>query len=455
MRRQKNYAGIISLIIFLLLIAGAFFIYSSKMFERNAPKILTENTIYWNLKKPLDILISDDSGVKFANATLSDGKNSIVVANIVYKKPLKEVHFLIKPPKNSFIYKKKHFTLNIQSIDTSKWNFFSGNSTSKKVNIIIDLKRPILYTVNSSYGIRRGGSAIVVFKASDPNLKSLYITTPFGKKFIPTPFYKKDYYISLLAWPIQEKKFRANIIAVDKAGNISRAHIPLFLKANRFRKEKIKIKDSFLNNKIADFISDVAPKISTKPPLEQFIYVENQERKINEDLISKITSKTDTNLIKNFYLKPFHPLSNAAVVAHFGDFRTYYYKGKKITTSYHLGIDLASISRAKIKSSNKGVVAFAKFNGIYGNNILIYHGLGLYSLYGHCSEFLVHEGETVKRGQIIARTGKTGMALGDHLHFGIVVQGITVAPKEWFDRHWMKLNIFNVIKDAKKIIDKK
>ncbi len=455
MRRERSYAGIISVIIFLLLIGGAFFIYSSKFFERNAPKIIISDKIYWNLKKPLDILLKDDSGIKFVNATLSDGKNSIVVANKMYTKPEFKMHLYIKSPKNSFIYKKERFKLTIQAVDTSKWNFFSGNSATKTINIVIDQKRPDLYTINSSYGIKKGGSALVVFKAEDKNMQELYIKTPFGKKFYPTPFYKKGYYISLLAWPIKEKKFRADIVAKDKAGNISRAHVALYIKPIRYRKSTITLTDNFLNGKVANFIEEVAPKLAKENPLKQFIYINETERKKNEDLIHKISSNTDKSLVKNFYIKPFYPLKNAARVASFGDYRTYIYKGKKVSNSYHLGIDLASTKMAKIKSSNKGEVVFAHFNGIYGNNIIIYHGLGLYSLYGHCSSFLVQKDDMVKRNQTIAKTGKTGMALGDHLHFGILVQGVEVYPLEWMDKHWMKVNIFDIIKDAKKIIDKK
>jgi len=454
-RREKSYAGIISIVILLSLIGGAFFIYSSKTFERNAPQIIVKNEIYWNLKNPLEIVLKDDSGVKFVNAKLSDGKNSIVVANKIYPQPMRITHLQIKPPRNSFIYKKDRFKLTIHATDSSKWNFFSGNSSTKTINIIIDQTKPELYTINSSYGIRKGGSAIVIFKADDKNMQKLYIKTPFGKKFYPTPFYKKGYYISLLAWPIKEKRFRADIVAVDKAGNISRAHVALYIKPMRYRKSTIHLTDNFLNGKVVNFIEEVAPKLSNENHLKQFIYINETERKKDEDLIRKISSKTETSLIKTFYLKPFYPLKDSARVASFGDYRTYVYKGKKVSNSYHLGIDLASTKMAKIKSSNQGEIAFAHFNGIYGNNIIISHGLGLYSLYGHCSSFLVQKGDIVKRNQTIAKTGKTGMAMGDHLHFGILIQGIAVYPIEWMDKHWMKLNIFDVIKDAKKIIDKK
>ncbi len=454
MRQKKGFSGIIVIIILLLVAGGVFFIYKSKYFERNAPKIISQNEIYWNLKKPLDVQLQDDSGIKFAQAILNDGKNNTVLANKIYSNPKKDIQLMIKPPKDSFMYKKNHFTLTIQAVDSSKWNWFQGNKAIKKINIIIDTKRPKLYVIRSSYGIRKGGSALVIFKASDKNLKSLYIKTPFGKKFYPTPFYKKGYYISLLAWPVEQKNFSANIVAIDKANNISTAHVPLYFKSMKYRKTNITLTENFLNNKVANFINDVAPKMSNKTPVEKFVYINETIRKINEDLIKKVTTPTDTDMISNFYLKRFYPLIDAAAVAGFGDHRTYYYKGQIVSHSYHLGIDLASIARAKIRASNKGVVVFAKFNGIYGNNMIIYHGLGLYTLFGHCSEFIAQKGDSVKRSQVIARTGKTGMALGDHLHFGVYVQGVAVYPKEWMDSHWIKLNIFDIIKDAKNIINK-
>ena len=92
--------------------------------------------------------------------------------------------------------------------------------------------------------------------------------------------------------------------------------------------------------------------------------------------------------------------------------------------------------------------------GIYGNTLIIYHKLGLYSLYAHTSVFKVKENDMVKRGEVIARTGSTGAVFGDHLHFGVYVQGYAVNPKEWMDPRWIKLNITNIINGAKRIINK-
>ena len=83
---------------------------------------------------------------------------------------------------------------------------------------------------------------------------------------------------------------------------------------------------------------------------------------------------------------------------------------------------------------------------------MIDHGLGFYTLYGHCSQMLVQVDDEVQAGDVIAKTGKTGLAMGDHLHFGVVIQGIEVRPVEWFDQSWIRKFIDNVFKQADEII---
>jgi len=134
-------------------------------------------------------------------------------------------------------------------------------------------------------------------------------------------------------------------------------------------------------------------------------------------------------------------LRNSKVMASYGDRRVYLYKGKPISRSVHLGYDLASVSNAPVEAANSGIVRFAGDLGIYGNAVVIDHGLGLMSLYGHLSEILVKDGQSVKKGELIAKTGSTGLAGGDHLHFGILVQGIEVSPLYWWDSRWIKANV--------------
>lgn len=91
--------------------------------------------------------------------------------------------------------------------------------------------------------------------------------------------------------------------------------------------------------------------------------------------------------------------------------------------------------------------------GIYGNTIIIDHKMGLATLYAHTSVSKVNAGDEVQANQMIAKTGSTGAVLGDHLHFGVLVQGIEVNPLEWMDKNWIKTRITDILDESKKVIE--
>jgi murein DD-endopeptidase MepM/ murein hydrolase activator NlpD len=428
---------------------------NSPMFERNAPVIDTPASMYWNLRKPIAVKLEDDTGIKSYRVTLSDGKNSFVVAEEKLETPTPEVHVAVTLPRAGWNRRTTAATMLIETSDISNWNMLKGNRASKKVGITIDAVRPSAYVLANSYKITQGGSALVVFSATDDNLKDVAIRTSFGKVFKPEPFYKEGFYAALIAWPVTEKSFRAWVEATDLADNVTKAHIPLYIEKYRYRRSNIKLKDSFLNGKIADLSSQFDETANVADPIERFRIINEDIRKKNEELIHKLSSKVSDQLIRRWSVKPFYPLKNGKKVASFGDHRFYYYNGRRVSESYHLGLDLASVKMADIRISNPGRVVYAGYNGIYGNMPLVDHGLGLYTLYGHCSTLYVAEGDVVSRNDVIAKTGKTGLALGDHLHFGVVIQGVEVRPVEWMDSHWIKDNITTVFESARKMIDRR
>lgn len=454
MRQKKRSTSIFVLLFFIVVIAALAYVYNSKIFERKLPRVELENSIDWNLKKPIQVKIEDASGIKFVRAVLSDGTNSIVLEKKVFDIAQKEVVLDIEFPRTGFIGNKKHFELSVEAIDASKWNFFAGNNSIKKALINVDTKKPDLYIINNSYKIIKGGAAALVFHAKDENLKELYIQTNFDKKFYPTPFYKDGFYVSLLAWPSHQENFSATIIASDKAGNISKERVRFYLSNRKYKVSKIALKDNFLEGKIADLAEEFSTSTGSMSSLEKFKFVNEDLRKENERVIAQVTSKISKQLVSDFSLEPFYPLKNAAAVASFGDQRFYKYNQEDVSKSLHVGLDLASTAEANIVTSNDATVVFAAQNGIYGENLILAHGLGLYSLYGHCTNFMVKEGEKISKGSVVATTGRTGLALGDHLHFGILVQGIEVRPEEWMDTSWLKDNVFGVLDSAKKIIDR-
>jgi murein DD-endopeptidase MepM/ murein hydrolase activator NlpD len=83
-------------------------------------------------------------------------------------------------------------------------------------------------------------------------------------------------------------------------------------------------------------------------------------------------------------------------------------------------------------------VVLARYFGIYGNSVVLDHGGGLMSLYSHLSSIEVAPDQEVEKGQVIGRTGQTGLAGGDHLHFTLLIRGQPVNPIEWWDPMWIR-----------------
>lgn len=122
------------------------------------------------------------------------------------------------------------------------------------------------------------------------------------------------------------------------------------------------------------------------------------------------------------------PLKTYKYVSGFGTRMHPIYK----TLRTHTGIDLVAPTGTKIYATGDGVVTSAKFERGYGKAIVINHGYQYQSMYAHCSEILVHQGQKVKRGEVIGLVGNTGVSTGSHLHYEIIKGGQKVNPINYF-----------------------
>jgi len=454
-KRSGNFANkIFSVILLVGIVAGAWYVYTAPEFERVKPKIESQKSIFWNRKDPLKIKISDNVALNSYRVILSDGKKSVILDQGFFENGVKEKVLEVKYPKGKVLDPKaKDYRLIVSVGDKSMWNMMSGNTASKTIHLTIDYKRPNVNILANSRMINQGGSALVIFQAEDENMDELYILAN-KNRFKVQPYKKEGYYAALIAWPFTDESFDAKIIATDLANNRRELHIPLYHGNPRYKTSYIRATDKFIDGKISDLASSDPDYADITDKLEKLKAINETMRLKNEALIHKMSRHLSDEILDHWKIQRFYPLRNGKRVASFGDHRYYYYGNKEnvVSESYHVGYDLASNSMANIKVSNPGKVVFADDNGIYGNMPLIDHGLGLYTLYGHCSQLLVNEGDEVHRGQVIAKTGMTGLALGDHLHFGMLVQGIEVRPVEWFDRSWIKKFIDTPFKQADAII---
>ena len=197
----------------------------------------------------------------------------------------------------------------------------------------------------------------------------------------------------------------------------------------RYTVHDLQINDTFLEK----VVNELDPN-GSGDPVARFVKINSQMRRENNKTLANLRLKTADRFL---WSQPFARQSHAQAEATFADLRNYIYHGKKIDQQVHLGYDLAVTQHVGVESSNDGRVVYAAPLGIYGNCIVVDHGYGLQTIYGHLSRIDVHEGDMVKRGQVMGLSGQTGMAGGDHIHFAMQLDGIQIDPKEWWDPHWI------------------
>jgi len=178
----------------------------------------------------------------------------------------------------------------------------------------------------------------------------------------------------------------------------------------------LQVSDAFLQK----VINELDPN-GTGDPITRFVKVNSEMRRANNKTLSDLRLKTADRFL---WSRPFIRQPHSQAEANFADMRNYIYQGQKIDQQVHLGYDLAVTQHVGVEASNDGTVVYAAPLGIYGNCIVVDHGYGLQTIYGHLSRIDVHEGDTVKQGQVMGLSGQTGMAGGDHIHFAMQLDGV-------------------------------
>lgn len=335
--------------------------------------------------------------------------------------------------------KDGEITVTVKAKDGSIYPFAHGGKSVTTYTYALDTKAPRTSLSSAIHNLNQGGAGIVLFSLNEDVEKA---GVQVGERFFPAyrlqcGLPEDGQYACMFAipWDTPPSQFQPLIVAVDKAGNESKRGFPFHANARNFRKDRIGLSDGFMQAKMPEFAEHFSDGMSYK---DQFLYVNQQMRKSNRARLLEIGRDTaPCPLWKGAFLR----MPNAANRARFADNRDYIYNGEKIDNQTHLGIDLASLANDPVPAANSGTVVFADYLGIYGNVVIVDHGLGLQTLYAHLSQIDVQMGDNVERGSILGKTGLTGMAGGDHLHYGVLVSGIPVQPVEWWDGTWIEHNI--------------
>lgn len=338
--------------------------------------------------------------------------------------------------------------LRIVARDYSWRGLWRGNKTYIEKIVEIDNRPPDVDILSRFHNVSQGGSGLVIYKLSESCSKSgVYV----GENFFPGLSGNfKDSKILMAFFALSFKQGTGTEIfvkATDFAGNSARAGLPHHFKKSVFKNDSIEISDRFLNRKMPEFDVEIS-KGSKASQIDKFLKVNREFRQDSYMEIVELAEKTEKDI---YWYGAFLRLPKSERSAGFADHRKYKYKGRVIDRQVHLGVDLASVAQAPVPASNKGKIVFAGGLGIYGKTVIIDHGFGLFSTYSHLSRFNVKEGQMVSKGDIIGRTGSTGLAGGDHLHFGMFVHNTYVNPVEWWDAAWINNNISNKIDAVKSI----
>ncbi|AXC13673.1 Membrane protein [Acidisarcina polymorpha] len=317
-----------------------------------------------------------------------------------------------------------------------KSNDFRASTTRVERDIVIATQPPSLSVDADQHYLYLGMADLVTFNATGYWTEAGVHVGDQTFRAWPMPSGKPGQFsLFAFAWNMQPGTIPL-VFATNPAGNIVTAQMVFQFPQRdqpKYRVRDLPIDDRFMQK----VIHELDPN-GSGDPVARFVKINSEMRRANNQTLFNLREKTEAKFL---WSQPFLQQHNSKVEANFADVRNYIYQGKKIDQQVHLGYDLSITQHVGVEASNDGRVIYAAPLGIYGNCIVVDHGYGLQTIYGHLSEIAVHEGDTVKRGQIMGKSGETGMAGGDHIHFSMQLDGIQIDPKEWWDAHWIRDHI--------------
>jgi len=311
-------------------------------------------------------------------------------------------------------------------------------------DVQVRLEKPRIEVVSTYHYINVGGSEAIVYKVQPNDVASGVTVGDIRYPGFPATgaagegvaIQDPSLRIAFFALRYdQPESTPMRLYARDEAGNTASAEFEHRVFPKAFKSSRIPIEDKFLDKVIPAILATTTEINPQGAMIDKFVAVNSELRKKNADTIAAQAAKTSAEMLWKGVV--FHPFTNNAVESAFADKRTYVYNGKEVDHQTHLGFDLASTANATIVAANRGKVVYAAPLGIYGNCVIIDHGMGVQSLYAHLSSLAVQPGADVEKDQPIGKSGQTGMAGGDHLHFTMLVNGQMVNPVEWWDSHWI------------------
>ncbi len=305
----------------------------------------------------------------------------------------------------------------------------------REAQLQVKLRPPALQSRSNHVYVSQGGCEAVVYTVGPSSVRDGVAAGDWFFPGYPLPGGGPQERFALFAAPYDlDDGSQIRLEAVDDVGNRAETRFIDRFTPKPVRRDRIRVSDRFMERVVPAILANTPELTDRGDLLQNYVMINNELRRINADTLQDLGVGSEPEFL---WSRPFLQLPNSKVTSSFADRRTYVYDDTEIDRQDHLGFDLASVAQAEIPAANSGRVVLARYFGIYGNAVVIDHGYGLQSLYGHLSSIAVEEGDGVERGDPIGTTGSTGLAGGDHLHFTMLLQGLAVNPREWWDGHWI------------------
>ena len=450
----RGFLGIFIVLVLVGIVGMGFF--SFRRWEGTPPVLKFDREISVLGRKPVMKMQVEDYGMGLASIQVVLRQNQQRVVLVEDSFPGSGVWFWKSGPVQSkefdlgaliaakFKVQQGPATLEIETRDHAWRDWLSGNRTSISKEFQFKLAPPRIEVLSSQHNIRQGGTECVLYRVTpDAEVSGVQAGPNFFPGF-PVSAGNPGVKFALFAFAYNlPDNAPLKILARDSAGNESVASFQYKLFPHKFRSREMELEDAFLSKVVPEIMSHTPGVPDRGELIKTFVEINNNLRKQNHLQVADFCRQSPPQFL---WKEAFVQLSNSKVESVFADHRQYLYQGQRVDEQDHVGFDLSVTQHYPVEAANDGIVVYAAYFGIYGNAVILDHGCGLLSLYGHLSSLAVKPGQRVHKKEIIGRSGATGLAGGDHLHFGLFLQGVPVNPVEWWDAHWINDHVLNRLK---------
>ena len=323
-------------------------------------------------------------------------------------------------------------------------NDLRGSTDSASSDVKVVLTAPHVLADGFQHYINQAGMELVTFSATGNFDESGVRVGNHTFRSFPLPGRGSEQRFAMFAYPWDAPPDLTPVVyARSSTGAEDTARFWFKLFPKKFRERDFLLDDSLMTK----LVNNIDPAGTLEPGpdmLTRFVKINSDMRRRNNQQLYDLRNKTEEKIL---WEGPFVHYGKEEAL--FADTRDYKYAGKQVDRQTHLGFDLSDVANAPVNAANTGRVVWADNLGIYGNCVVLDHGYGLQSIYGHLQRIDVRVGDLVKKGGKMGIAGSTGLAEGVHVHFGMQIDGVQINPREWWDEHWIHDRILSKLEPVK------